>query len=302
MMSSKSQNLSIGFVAWMDVLGYKQVLSSDQGTAPTEEKVEVWGKVFDVLRKAREQQFDHELTEYLKKDRGLCEALYRSTAFTDSIVTSVDLSEVDDFGQWALETLFLRRTAFLSRLLFEEGLPIRAGIAYGHFVHSEAGFAGSPFIEAEALSSRLELSACVFSDAAIAEVRRIHRNRPPWDRLDANSVWFRYDQCALKPKPVASVCGVLANAANPACPLAMAPVYEPMYVLNFASRGGLRATNDASEFKIDFSRVDADLKTIVTRSFSAHGKPVQKASIQAKIQETVKMLEAAHKACPSFFS
>jgi hypothetical protein len=75
-----------------------------------------------------------------------------------------------------------------------------------------------------------------------------------------------------------------------------------MYVLNFASRGELRATNDASEFKIDFSAVDADLNSIVTNSFSAHGKPIQKPSIQVKIRATVQMLEAARQACPSFFS
>ena len=301
-MSSESQNLSLGFVAWIDVLGYKQVLASDQGAAPSEEKMSVWRKVFDVLKRVRGQQFEHKLTEYLTNNRGLCESSYRSSAFTDSIVASIDLSGVDEFGQWCLETLFLRRIAFLSRLMFEEGLPIRGGIAYGHFAHWDDGFAGSPFIEAEALSSRLELSACVFTESAIEQVRRIHEKYPPWDRFDANSEWFRYDVCAVKARLAASTCGKLSGDANLGCPLKVGPVYEPLYVLNFASRAGLKVTNDASEFKVDFSSSDADLELAVIRSFNEHGKPVDKASIQVKIRETVKMLEAARKASTSFFS
>lgn len=301
-MNSKSQNLSLGFVAWIDVLGYKQVLASGQGAAPSEEKMSVWRKVFDVLKRVRGQQFDHKLTEYLTNNRGLCESSYRSSAFTDSIVASIDLSGVDEFGQWCLETLFLRRIAFLSRLMFEEGLPIRGGVAYGHFAHWDDGFAGSPFIEAEALSSRLELSACVFAESAIERVRRIHQNRPPWNRFEANTIWFRYDECAVKARPTALTCGKLSGDTKLGCPLKVGPVYEPLYVLNFASRAALKVTSDASEFKVDFSSSDADLESAVIRSFSEHGKPVDKASIQVKIRETVKMLEAARKASSSLFS
>lgn len=300
MNTSEPQKLSWGFVAWLDVLGYKQVLSSDRGAAASDAKLEVWQKVLSVLRNVREQQFEHALTEFLKSGRGLRESSYRSTAFTDSIVTSVDLSGADEFDQWCLETLFLRRTAFLSRLMFEEGLPIRGGIAYGHFIHGEQGFAGGPFVEAEALSSRLELSACAFTQDAIECIRRIHQNRPPWSRFEANQWWFRYDQCPVKPKIVP--CGPLINHPHQSNSLVATPMTEAMYMLNFASRGCLKATNDASEFKIDFSGKDSDLNACVTNVFGSHGKPINENSIKMKIRNTVKMLESARQAADTLFS
>lgn len=302
MNNPEPQNLSLGFVAWLDVLGFKQILSSGDGAVATKDKLQVWLKVWSILRKVQEQQFEHGLTDFLKTKRGLSESAYKSTAFTDSIVTSVDLLKTNRFDRWCLETLFLRRTAFLTRLMFEEGLPIRGGIAYGLFIHGEQGFAGGPFVEAETLSSRLELSACVFTRDAIKRVRRIHKNRPPWNRFETNQWWFHYDQCPVKPELKNIQCGAAKQTATPVCPLGMTSVAEPMYVLNFASRGCLRATNDASEFKLDFSSSDTDLRLIVTGAFSAHGKPVDAASTQSKIRETVRMLEAARSACPSLFS
>ena len=306
MSNPEPQNLSRGFVSWIDVLGFKQILRSGQGTDATESKVDVWLKVFSALRKVREQQFEHELTDFLRTKRGLCDSAYNSTAFTDSIVLSVDLSQASqsDFDQWCLETLFLRRTAFLTRLMFEEGLPIRGGIAYGDFMHNEQGFAGDPFVEAEALSARLELSACVFTRGAIKRIQELLQSQNPWANIEQNYQWFLHDKCAFKPETKSMQCGLKDKTTAPVCPLEQMPVLEPVYALNFASRGTLRATDDASEFKIDFSASDADLHQIVTKSFSDHGKPIddKRGTIKAKIQATVTMLEAARAAAPGLFS
>lgn len=273
--------LALGFVSWLDVLGYKEVLSCNQPGKTASTKLDTWLKVLDLLDKVRHAQFEHGLTKFQTDNRGLCESMYQSKAFTDSIVTSVDLSgsNLQELDRSMLVDLFLLRNAFLTRLMFEEGLPTRGGISYGHFLHTNLGFAGEPFVEAERLSSRLELSACVLSESCM----EYHRPVPSY-------LAFVHD-CPLKSKPAAMECRLEKLPQISVCPLRQDAELHRLTILNFASRAYLKATNDASEFKVDFSATD--LEELVKNSFEKHDKPIEAASVKRKIQNTVQMLEKA---------
>ena len=306
MSDEKPNKTSLGLVSWLDVLGYKKVLSADQSSEePSLAKLDTWHKVWDILKRVRDQQFLHSLTEYLRTERGLCNSTYRTTAFTDSIVMSVDLSgrNLQAFDRWALTELFLLRNAFLARLMFEEGLPIRGGICHGYFLHTDLGFAGDPFVEAEKLSSRLELSACAFSKHCIKYIQSVFTEYPIMEQqqLCTNAKWFVHD-CILKPDS-ADIHGE-SDCQNPPSLCAAARPYEihSLHILNFASRGLLKATNDASEFKIDLSTQGMDLTKCVADSFGSHNKPTKAESVQRKIRNTVEMLEVARSVAPQFFS
>ena len=153
--------------------------------------------------------------------------------------------------------------------MFEYGLPIRGGISIGKFYHAELGFAGRPFVAAEGLSSRLELSACVFSDDCMDYLRKTFQHQ--LSDLDSNHLWFRHNT-QMKGDTVTS-----------------APVMRECHILNITSRGSLGAAIAPNNYKIDFSH--ADLNQVVLESFAAHGKTVENETVLAKIANTVGMLE-----------
>lgn len=255
-----TNSLSFGLVAWMDVLGFKQLLSAN------EDKAHVWLDVLRFLKASQGVQEAHQPTKFQQIRIGLRPQDYRFTAFADTIVTSVDLSKAksDKSTEWHWIMLFLMRSAYLCRKMFEYGLPTRGGISIGRFYHAEMGFAGRPFVAAEYLSSRLELSACVFDDACMDYLRTAFRHQ--LSDLDSNYLWFRHN-----------------------CPVKDPPGWQDRYVLNISSKGTLRVSNEGNDYKIDLSC--ADLHQVVRDSFSAHGKMIESDSVETKIANTVSMLQ-----------
>lgn len=256
--------LSFGLVAWLDVLGFKTLLSAN------EDKAHVWVEVLGFLKSSHEIQEMHSPTPFQQESIGLSHDDYKVTAFADTVVSSVDISRAgkDKTKQWHWITNFLMKNAYLCRQMFDYGLPVRGGISMGKFYHSSLGFAGKPFVTAESLSSCLDLSACVFSDECINHVKSIIGN--------SNFLWFGH-QCQIKAEPFV----------------------RDFYVLDYFSRGVVKATKDANDIKNDFS--SADLNQVVLNSFMAHGKQIEDESVRNKITNTVSMLEK-RKASGGLFS
>jgi len=252
--------LSFGLVAWLDVLGFKTLLSAN------EDKVHVWVEVLKFLKSSQEIQEMHPPTPFEQESVGLCHDDYKFTAFADTVVSSVDLSRAgtDRIKQWHWITNFLMKNAYLCRQMFDHGLPVRGGVSIGKFYHSPLGFAGKPFVVAESLSSCLELSACVFSDECIDHLKYVFADFV--SNLDSNFWWFRHP-----------------------CEVKKVPTVHDYYMLNYLSKGTLKATNDAADIKSDFSL--GDLNQRVVASFSAHGKSIQDERVRRKIVNTVNMLE-----------
>jgi hypothetical protein len=253
---SQVPNLSRGLVAWVDVLGFRRLLSAD------EQNVYVWLEVLNFLNSARKIPDLHKPTDYQTSDIGLRADDYKFTAFADTIVTSVDLSGAGSDHNKELHwiDLFLIRNAYLCRRMFEFGLPIRGGIAFGRFYHSTLGFAGKPFVEAECLSSTLELSACVLSHECVKHLEAIFEGYPQF-------MWSNKYDCPVKGRPGNRV----------------------LHVLNWWDTATLKTTHDRSEFQCNFS--SANLDELVPKKFSAHGKRIDDDSVKRKISNTIKLFE-----------
>lgn len=255
--------LSYGLVAWLDVLGFKRLL------AASEDQVDVWIDVLSFLNSSKIIHDEHQPTRFQKVSIGLKSQDYRFTAFADTIVASVNLEPANDSNstEWHWIQLFLMRVSYIWRKMFEYGLPARGGISMGRFFHTELGFAGKPFVEAEDLSRNLELAACAFTNECSDYLKNVFQSR--LSDLESNNFWFRYKTPFKKDS---------SGVTQRDCCL-----------LEFASRGSLGVPILAESYKYDFSQ--CDINKLVRESFEAHGKSVCDQSVQSKMENTVSMFE-----------
>ena len=264
---------SIGLVAWLDVLGFKALLDADP-----DKGMEIWPTVWKFLNQLKAIHDLHSPTEYQRRELPSFADRFRFLAFSDSIVASLDLSGVSEAKselwnpEWHLVALFERRMTYLTRKLFDFGLPARGAIDYGSFYHSEIGFAGSPFVNAERQSSNLSFAATSITKAASAVLDQAYDRLPVKHRP-----WFDHT--------------TEAKTQN-GC--------RTIRILNAYEAGVIKTTGDASEFERRLT--EDNIEQVVEAVFSAHGKPITDSRVQQKIFNTIQMLKAAQKTSGTLFS
>jgi hypothetical protein len=292
-MPEDNLRISKGLVTWLDILGFKEILKAQSAFDATT-KLKLWRKAWDALNSIPPMQDKHGLTLHQLEKLGHRDSWFKTTAFSDSMVISLDMSSplIQSEDRWKLIRSYLLKNALTVRLMFEAGLPVRGCISYGEFVHADRGFAGKPFVEAEQLSSRLELSACVFSDEAIEIVKQAFKGLYASPSLESNRRWFPFD-CPVKPTPAMHVCG-LTDKTRTECACRPTPVHERLHVLNIACPAEFKTTDDAREFVYNLK--SDDLPKIVAKSFGDHGKAIDHPSIRQKIDNTIRMLRSATQA------
>ncbi|MFM2166534.1 MAG: hypothetical protein RIS79_905, partial [Verrucomicrobiota bacterium] len=251
---------SIGLVAWLDVLGFKALLDADP-----DKGMEIWPTVWNFLNELKAIHDSHSPTEYQRRELPSFADRFKFIAFSDSIVASLDLSGVSEAKnelwnpEWHLAALFERRISYLTRRLFDFGLPARGAIDYGSFYHSEIGFAGTPFVNAERQSSSLSFAATSITKAASAVLDQAY------DRLPTKSrPWFDHT--------------TEAKTQN-GC--------QTIRILNAYEAGIIKATGDASEFKRRLT--EDNIERVVEAVFSDHGKSITDSRVQQKISNTIQM-------------
>ncbi|MHA2366259.1 MAG: hypothetical protein ACXAC7_20050 [Candidatus Hodarchaeales archaeon] len=163
-----------GLIGFFDILGYQQMLMSNE--------VEVVAKIIvDVLAKTPKN-----VVESLSADQGLIvndnlkafhfqNEFYQKVfmeeidwlLFSDSILVSLPIDLNDDLYFSGLRWVaFLNVCAFLLKQMFDIGLPLRGAVSWGDFFIEENYFAGRPIIESYQTSESLELSGCILANSA----------------------------------------------------------------------------------------------------------------------------------------
>jgi hypothetical protein len=263
---------SFGFVMWVDVLGFRNLMKLDPTVG-----MGLWPEIWAFLNQTKSIVEAHEFTEHQVESVGCKRECFEFTSFSDSIVFTLDLSRIPKGTKnewWNATSLFIRKAAYLCRKMFDFGLPVRGGIDCGDFYHQEGGFAGAPFVEAEDLSSTMELSACLFTKRACKMLDELYEWLPA-NKAGRASDWFEYD-CEMKIKS-RSGCSALEKSRH--------------RVLDIYCRGTLKLQRNCEDLGLDLSEID--LGQSVKNLFSRHGKSIAGDSVERKINNTVMLLEYA---------
>ncbi|MHA1984463.1 MAG: hypothetical protein ACW967_08925 [Candidatus Hodarchaeales archaeon] len=163
-----------GLVAFFDILGYAQMLLSNEVKITAKLIVDVLSQVpKDVVAGIVEDQ-GLEVIEGLKSKeyfnkfwRKLIHEEIGWLLFSDSILISLPLDTEEDMFFWGMRVVaFLYVCSFLQRQMFDKGLPLRGAISYGDFYIQGSYFAGQPIIDAYQNSESLELSGCILTKSA----------------------------------------------------------------------------------------------------------------------------------------
>ncbi|MHA2032708.1 MAG: hypothetical protein ACW99Q_25340, partial [Candidatus Kariarchaeaceae archaeon] len=160
-----------GLIGFFDILGYQQMLLNNEVERTSHLIVDVIANIPPEV--VKNLLGDHSLIE----EEGLKTRQYLDKfwtdiiteeigwlLFSDSILVSLplDLSE-DRFFYGVRFFAFLHVCAFLTRQMFDKGLPLRGALSYGDFFIQDTYFAGQPIIESYQASESLELSGCVLT-------------------------------------------------------------------------------------------------------------------------------------------
>jgi hypothetical protein len=148
---------SYGFVAFFDILGYKQIIANN-------EIREAASIIKSALKKVAEFQKAADVVE--KKFKYSPPTSY--LAFSDSILVYTNYSE-DIISPKAQAGLFAAGCAGLCGELLEAGLPARGAIAKGEFFIEQTSFAGKAIVEAYEFANAMEMAGCVIVPTAEAE-------------------------------------------------------------------------------------------------------------------------------------
>jgi hypothetical protein len=158
-MSEQEESLkcSYGLVAFLDILGYRQIIANN-GIK----------EAALIVRRVLKKVTDFETTASEVNRQLAFSPETRYLAFSDSILVYTNYSQ-DEKNRRTQAALFAAGCAGLCIELFTEGLPVRGAIASGEFFVEAACFAGKAIVEAYEFANALELSCCVIVPTAEAE-------------------------------------------------------------------------------------------------------------------------------------
>lgn len=156
-----------GFVAFLDILGYANILENNSPEY-------IANEVFKILADARQftQEYLPRITDFpaVKKfDYNLINFI----SFSDSILVSVDMRNIPEKDMVNCIFVYLLYCSFISRMMHENGLPVRGGIDFGEYIMVNNFIAGLPIIEGYKLGCKVELEGIVFTERASAKLVEI---------------------------------------------------------------------------------------------------------------------------------
>ncbi|MHA2238176.1 MAG: hypothetical protein ACXAB2_07370 [Candidatus Hodarchaeales archaeon] len=160
-----------GLIGFFDILGYQQMLLNNEVERTSHLIVDVIANIPSEVVKnllgdqnlieeeglKTKQYLDKFWSDILTEEIGWL-------LFSDSILVSLPLDLSEDRFFYSLRFFaFLHVCAFLTRQMFDKGLPLRGALSYGDFFIQDTYFAGQPIIESYQASESLELSGCVLT-------------------------------------------------------------------------------------------------------------------------------------------
>ena len=189
------EGIHTGLVGFFDILGYQNLLERNEPEDIAEKVLPLLTQINNTVVKDIEKVIESifsreaivgkhkpEVVEDFKKH--IIEKILKNInwlIFSDTILVTLPVEkptgkggafaeEFETFFKWFF---FLLSCVQLQSVLFDSGLPLRGAIAYGKFYVADKCFAGKTIVEAYKTCGSLELSACVISDSASAEIEKL---------------------------------------------------------------------------------------------------------------------------------
>lgn len=156
-----SRTAKTGLVGFFDILGYQNLLESNEPEKIAEE-------VLPILNGLKKTGNEELYRIWTRRDRTL-EGIIASMEwliFSDTILLTLPFPEDNPSLHNPYWLTFLLGARFIQTNLFKAGLPARGAIDYGTYHVDGSCFAGRCIVEAHKLSSKLEIAACVLSTNA----------------------------------------------------------------------------------------------------------------------------------------
>ena len=151
-----------GFVAFFDILGYRNFLKRNKPEIAAE-------KITEFLKKLKAFQSETYLSLFEKEFQSEAKPIVEKIVYlviSDSILLTLEADKSVEGDYKFSQFLFLVYCARLSKDLFIYGLPVRGAIEYGEYVLVEnQTLVGTPIVDAYQSATDLDLSACQVSNS-----------------------------------------------------------------------------------------------------------------------------------------
>ena len=278
-------NVGIGFVAFMDILGFSTVKKSTEGFRSSDETMAgvIFGMMDDALEEKnelirfldpRESMSDEEANKIdkdellrIKNDQDLIRQNITLTFISDSFVCLADIKDKNTEDASFITSAFFSLVSDLATNMFRKGLPLRGGVDFGEFIPNAPlcskpnAFLGEALMGAHNLEQRGCSASICLSESAELKCKELYR---PWCREKSIHDWMNLCMADIAFK-CKDAHGEGVCQKRPCVNLQQTHLYM------------------------------GDYKGFVTRSFCEHGKDISNGEVQRKIDNTVIFLESRQK-------
>jgi hypothetical protein len=171
-----------GIVGFFDILGYQEIIANDE----IEQTSAFVSDLFEKLPGEVEKTIKSIIAPEYKVENKIEWNMFSDTILLNMPVVGIDFS----FGPWQL---FVITSICLLRQMFEKGVPVRGGIAYGKYFIADKCIAGKPIVDAHAIGQLQNWTGCCFDKTAENEYDKFTRlyPAPEWKKI-ANQFVFKY--------------------------------------------------------------------------------------------------------------
>lgn len=168
MSASKYEDAEQTLIASLDILGVKQIMmnASPKELRGIAKKISAaFTDATTRLRKAVEVVSQKLPSEALKKARRICDKMIRHT-FSDTIVISLALKDVDPAQRKLAIKMFLFQSRVVAFEMFFAGYPIRGCVDYGEVYQEDNIVVGAPYVRSLITAECLQFSGVVLTEKA----------------------------------------------------------------------------------------------------------------------------------------
>jgi len=184
----ESEGTKTGLVAFFDILGYQNLLERNEPEKIAEEVLPILtnigdrvkqdldlchkSAILDIKEKNKKSEYN-DIVQALEDRHKMIIERMRWLIFSDTVLLALPIEEGDQDIVNMSWFIFIMASSALQANLFRAGLPVRGAIDFGKFFIKDTCFAGRTIVNTYQLCSQLEIAACVFSENATIEFRRL---------------------------------------------------------------------------------------------------------------------------------
>ena len=263
-MKSTNQTKITGFFGFFDILGFKEILDKNS----LDYLCDIIGPILDTL--------DNEAITMggIDPSQGLCLHQTNTLVFSDTIILYEKASQMSNGLIPSIGATLIDKAAVLSRLAFENGVPLRGAISFGEYVVNDRYFLGKPIHEACVAEKKCNWSGVILCDSAIKKMQQ----QPPIQRVN----WRGMENVPIENNPFRQEL-IVNDYRHPTGKISQYPALRWDDIL--------KVRQYVPELKkLNGTEDNAFIHSRVKNAFSQHNKDINNEKTERKIENTFKFL------------